>query len=204
MSEKDSIRIVNLAATAILEDGQLWPSASASPQPQPILVSLAIIHNLAQAAKTDNLGLSIDYGSLSSCVTAFCTERVMTEQAFSSIETLADAIFKLCFNQFAEIYELKVHIKSQNTLLNAKGTSFETTRSRSGGAICGRYTIEELSCYTVIGVHPFERTNQQPVILDVVLDRLPLPNQCLQLRQLDGILLEVSLHIQHDLSFLTH
>lgn len=82
--------------------------------PQPIFIDLEIVTDITEAAKTDDLKDVIDYAKIAQRITDF-----VSHSQFQLLETLAEKISELLFNEF-NISHLLLQIAKPNAIANAK------------------------------------------------------------------------------------
>ncbi|CDO72112.1 hypothetical protein BN946_scf184962.g55 [Trametes cinnabarina] len=161
----DFIRVKDLALTVSFSDGSRWPSAT--PHPQPVLVTCSIAHDVRHAAANDDLSHSVNYSAVASNIKA-----VGDAEVFPSIEALADRICETHARRFPAAGALTLSIARTKALLY--GTSFGVELTKKGphdGPEEETFFLRGLACYAILGIHPHERQRKQRVCIDVFLTK---------------------------------
>lgn len=91
---------------------------------QPILITLEITTDIRKAAETDDLNDAVDYTMIAQRLDEF-----ISHNHFQLLETLAEKIAELLFNEF-NIFQLRLQIAKPNALANAKQVGLILERSR--------------------------------------------------------------------------
>ncbi|KAG8744536.1 trifunctional dihydropteroate synthetase [Ceratobasidium sp. 414] len=140
-----------------------WPRPGVEQQPQPLVLSITIPHDLAQASAGDNLEESVSYGSICKVAEACAHEK----GKFSSVETLAAGIASSCFSKFSSVHEVRSIIEKQRALLHAQGAGVQSVHRRAGDPTNDIYFVRDLELSTIIGLHPWERVEKQLVRINL-------------------------------------
>lgn len=193
MRRTDKILINDLSISVVLEDGARWPSSIS--RPQPLLLSLEIVHDCAHAALNDDLSLTVDYGLLCATLIAQFRDGMGNGKAFLSVEAFSDSVYDICFERFPEVQELSLMVKKPNALLCASCAKLQSSRLRIAGLHHERFIIEDLSCPVIAGVNACEREEEQIVRFTITLDRIRRSTVALDFRRLEAEVLKVrSIH----------
>jgi FolB domain-containing protein len=132
---------------------------------QAILLSLIIAHDISRTARSDDLTYSINYAAVYKTLV-----ETLPATRYASLEALVDYVFQTLFRSHPEVDEASVVVTLRDTLPRF---AIETTCRRdqtSTGPY--RFTIGGLVFPTIVGVNPRERTEKQPVVFDITIDRL--------------------------------
>lgn len=177
----DHIKIHGISLTAPVSVSP-WPSLDPPPKaiPQPILISLGILHDISVAGNSDDLTHSINYSEVSklaynSCIGSQSENSVSIVTAFG----LADTILEWSLAGISQpIEELTVHLELPKAVLRADSASVYLSRYRSGAlANKVKFAINNLIAHTVVGINPQEREEKQPVHVNVELSRAACPER---------------------------
>ncbi|OBZ76322.1 Folic acid synthesis protein fol1 [Grifola frondosa] len=162
---RDLIRVKNLSLTVSFTDGSRWPSNQ--PAVQPVVITLAIAHDLRQTAQTDDLSHSINYSGIVSSI-----RKAIDGTSFPSVEALADLVCESCLTLHSHIQDIFVRISRPKALLYACAAGIELSRHRIGKAPPEEtFFIEGLECHAIVGVNPCEREERQRVRFNIWLTR---------------------------------
>jgi dihydroneopterin aldolase/2-amino-4-hydroxy-6-hydroxymethyldihydropteridine diphosphokinase/dihydropteroate synthase len=170
----DTIRVNDLLLTIRLATGAHWPQTRGAVE-QPVLVSLAIPHDVRQTAWTDHLGHSVNYSTLSKTL----RHSLELKNTFDSLEAFAVHIFDTLLSTESEasespIHELRVKIIQLKPPLHVKLTRLEAVATvvqhGSWSVSHIKHFIEDLECHTIIGVNPHERDEKQVVKLNISIE----------------------------------
>lgn len=173
MADPDLIRVNDLLISVLLHSGSRWPCKGSKPTAQPILVSLAIPHDITTTAISDDLSKSINYSTLASTLRTF-----LSQPAFESLEQILSRSFDLLLlpesSSAPRLSGARIKVVQLKPPLHCKALTVE------GEAICGtgaswnltkiRHHIENLECETIIGVNPAERLERQLVRINIYID----------------------------------
>ncbi|KIK93006.1 hypothetical protein PAXRUDRAFT_542909 [Paxillus rubicundulus Ve08.2h10] len=134
---------------------------------QPILLSLAISHDISRSACFDDLTYSINYVSVCSTLAEH-----LPKIHHASLEALVDHLFDYLFHLHSEIQEASVIAKQVKGPLQPATVSIKATRRRDQlPTVPDEFLLEGLKCPVVIGVEPHERTRKQPLFFDITVRR---------------------------------
>ncbi|KAG8714048.1 trifunctional dihydropteroate synthetase [Ceratobasidium sp. 394] len=161
-SKSDLIIVDGLSVHAALGASH-WPRPGVEHKLQPLVLSITVPQNLAQAGAGDNLEESVSYGSICKVAEACAHEK----GKFSSVEALAAGIASSCFSTFSSVHEVRSVIEKQRALLHAQGAGVQSVHRRTGGPINDTYFVRDLELSTIIGMHPWERVEKQLVRINL-------------------------------------
>ncbi|KAG7095793.1 hypothetical protein E1B28_006493 [Marasmius oreades] len=175
----DLIRVNDLLLTVLLSSGSRWPPKGARPTAQPVLMSLAIPHDIRNTAETDDLSQSVNYSTLASTLRLTLNSSASTlEPVFSSLESLAFRAFELLLDasspsapKLEGVYLKVVQIKPP---LHCKTAGIESRAVTNGAhwhTLNVRHFIEDLECHTIVGVNSVERVEKQLVRINVSVEQ---------------------------------
>ncbi|EPQ51788.1 Dihydropteroate synthase [Gloeophyllum trabeum ATCC 11539] len=151
-SPRDFVRVNDLLLHARLEDGTRWPSPQ-DPQPQPVLLSVSLVHDTRRAAEVDCVKDNIDYDALSTLLLSKYSQSIAI---LPSLEALIDRIAETCF-EATPAEELHIVAKKTKGAVDS-AVGIESLRFKDGRSLSeDRYFIEGLQCSTIIGPQPLER-----------------------------------------------
>ncbi|KAI3614388.1 folic acid synthesis protein [Moniliophthora roreri] len=180
MSElnSDIIRVNDLSLTVLLSTGARWPPKTVSkPTSQPLLISLAIPHDVRGTAETDDLSQSINYSTLASTLRTSLSPPSLSnlQPVFPSLEAITTRAFDLLLNPSSSSSPslsgawLKVAQVKPPLHCKAAGIESHATTGKETGwhAHKVRHFIENLECNTIIGVNPAERLERQRVQINI-------------------------------------
>ena len=154
----DTIRIDELVLTLSVADGDTDDKKEA------ILLSLSITHDISRAARSDDLAYSINYAAVYKTLV-----EDLPKTRYASLETLVDRVFESLFRSHPEVDEASVVVMLRDT---PPRFTIETTRRRDQTSRDPyRFILSGLTFPVIIGVNPRERTEKQPVVLDITIDR---------------------------------
>ncbi|KIJ64763.1 hypothetical protein HYDPIDRAFT_28125 [Hydnomerulius pinastri MD-312] len=157
---KDTIHVNELLLTLAILEGTLA-------RVQPVLISLAISHDIAMAASSDDLNYSINYASVCATLAEF-----LPRIHHVSLEALVDCLFDALFRNFAEVEEASVTVTQTKGPLQPATASLQATRRRDlTFMVPDQFILKGLKCSAIIGVEPYERTRKQPLFFDITLRR---------------------------------
>lgn len=177
---RDFVRVNDLLLHLPLQDGSRWPSPR-DPQPQPVLLSVSVLHDTSKAAQDDDIKSTIDYDSLS---TLLMSKYNQSSVALPSLEALLDGVAESCF-EASHAQELYLLAKKTKAVLHAEAVGIERSRSKDSHFICSdRYFIEGLQCSTTIGINLCEREVKQAVHFHLSMSRSPSDSRPVNFRQL--------------------
>ncbi|KAF9172993.1 trifunctional dihydropteroate synthetase [Mortierella sp. AD011] len=143
---------------------------------QPIIINLVVYTSVSQAGDTDHLPYSIHYGVLCKTVEAHSEK-----SEFRSVEALADSIARVVISK-CHAPKITVRVDKPRALLHAASAGVEITRSRSdyteeqlAGTVPSPLQfnqqdiifVKDLRLSCIIGVNPWEREEEQVVILNL-------------------------------------
>lgn len=175
MAKRDHIKINGLRLNTFLTDGP-WSTGSTAPRAQPVIISLAIIHDITSAAATDDYTKSIDYSSVCNTVQQICSFDPGTSGPSScpSVEDLAEKIAKACLT--GAVQETTVEVNLPRAIFRAKGSGIAIRRRRDGrNAAADRLFVKGLQLFVLIGAREHERSEKQPVLVDLDIERPAAP-----------------------------
>lgn len=157
----DTIRINNLTLIVKLQDGTQW----SAPAPQPVELSLSIAHDIRTSGELDDLDHSLNYASLVDSLA-----QSNDAGTFTSLEALADSIFKQCFETYPQIQTLSVKATKPKALLRGKSVSLHVSRSRDSPSHTQEsFSLEDIEFPVIIGVNPEERATKQMIRMNLTL-----------------------------------
>ena len=158
---RDTIRIDELLLTLPLAGDDTSDKGEHS---QATLLSLIITHDISRAARSDDLTYSINYAAVYKTLV-----ETLPGTRYASLEALVDYVFEALFRSHPEVDEASVVVTLRDTLPRF---AIETTRRRDQTSMGPyRFTIGGLVFPIIIGVNPRERTEKQPVVFDITIDR---------------------------------
>ncbi|KAF9260655.1 Dihydropteroate synthase [Marasmius fiardii PR-910] len=179
----DLIRVNDLLLTVLLYSGSRWPPKSELPTAQPILITLAIPHDIRNAAQTDDLSHSVNYSTLASTLRLSLSppSNTAAEPAFRSLESIVFRAFDLLLNSTApSVPKLQgVHLKvvQKRPPLHVKNAGIEcrvvVAKDASWLVLDVRHFVEDLECHTIIGVNAVERVEKQLVRINISTEWQP-------------------------------
>ncbi|KAG8728121.1 trifunctional dihydropteroate synthetase, partial [Ceratobasidium sp. 428] len=162
-TKSDLIIIDGLSVHAALGFSH-WPRPGVEQKLQPLVLSITVPHNLAQASVVDNLEESVSYGSICKVAEACAHEK----GKFSSAEALAAGIASSCFSKFSSVHEVRSVIEKRRALLHAQGAGVQSIHYRTrGNSPNNTYFVRDLELSTIIGLHPWERVEKQLVRINL-------------------------------------
>jgi FolB domain-containing protein len=186
---KDLITIQDLLVLTRIADGTRWPSSSVQEKLQPIYLTLEITHDCASASATDNLSLSVNYGSVSARIQALFQK----DASWSSVEQLCRAVHAMCFQEFPDIQETTLHARRPDAILHAAYVAFKCRRTRTRNVnIHEEFCISNLLITTIVGVNPAERVEAQPVVFDISMRRSVEAKEPFDFRALSRAIVQVT------------
>ncbi|KAG9126866.1 trifunctional dihydropteroate synthetase [Ceratobasidium sp. 392] len=162
MSKSDLIIVDGLSVHAALGTSH-WPRPGVEQKLQPLVLSITVPHDLAQASVVDNLEESVSYGSICKVAEACAHEK----GKFSSVEALAAGIASSCFSKFSSVHEVRAVIEKQRALLHAQGAGVQSVCRRADDSANDIYFVRDLELSTIIGLHPWERVEKQLVRINL-------------------------------------
>lgn len=172
MAGSDLIRVNDLLITVLLHSGSRWPSKGSKPTAQPILVSLAIPHDITSTAISDDLSKSINYSTLASTL-----RTSLSQPTFESLEQILCSSFDLLLlpesSSAPRLPGAKIKVVQLKPPLHCKALTIEGEACGTGTSwnlskIC--HHIGNLQCETIIGVNPAERLEKQLVRINVYVE----------------------------------
>ncbi|ANB11819.1 trifunctional dihydropteroate synthetase/dihydrohydroxymethylpterin pyrophosphokinase/dihydroneopterin aldolase FOL1 [Sugiyamaella lignohabitans] len=145
------------------------------PQPQPVLVSIWLHTDVAEAGSTDHLTYSLNYDVISRNVT-----RNIESGKFRSLEQIASNVAEVVLADSTGGQWATIHVKKPRALLRAESSEIIISRRKVSTADGGYkivttpgttdvVKIHKLQLVTIIGVNTIERLHRQNVILDLTL-----------------------------------
>lgn len=172
----DHIRVQGLSLTASLSESP-WTTVDPSKKPvfQPIIVGLDIHHDIKAAGSSDDLTKSISYSDVCKSAQSACltvspqfSGPGSPAKAVTAFE-LAERIIEHCLSGITlPILQLDVELELPKATLRAKSACVKISRFRNGSpAEKHRFLIKDLPVHTIVGIHPHERQDKQPVIINV-------------------------------------
>jgi FolB domain-containing protein len=138
-------------------------------KPQPVLLSIRIAYDVAQAAATDDVSKTLDYGKLSKSITALCTN---SKSQFSAVGGFAQALIDLVLHDLVDktTVQIDLDILLPKAVLRAQGglryKKREAWPGDSGDCDIGVLSVEGVHCACIIGVNAHERREKQTIMLD--------------------------------------
>ncbi|KAF9224957.1 Dihydropteroate synthase [Gyrodon lividus] len=162
---KDTIHINELLLTLTITDDH---PAGREARLQPILLSLAISHDITRTACFDDLTYSINYASVCSTLA-----ESLPKIHHVSLEALVDYLFDSLFCLHSEVQEASVIATQMKGPLQPATTSITATRRRDQTpTVPEEFILKGLKCPAIIGVESYERTRKQPLFFDITVRRL--------------------------------
>ncbi|KAJ6591116.1 Dihydropteroate synthase [Mycena vulgaris] len=175
---RDTIRINDLLLTVALLTGAVWPKPPGQAVLQPVLVSLAIPHNISSTASTDNLAHTVNYSLLCSLLRDSLNDKT---PPLETLETLCARIFDILLRSDSDasilpsLTEAHLRIVQSRAPLNCKAVGVEAIATTSSGppwsAGYVKHFCEDLQCSTIIGVNACEREERQNVRVNISIER---------------------------------
>ena len=173
----DTIRIQDIALTIWLGSGSCWPAK----QPhegtlQPVHVTLSLMHDVKEAAETDDLTHSINYSDLAKELRG----SIRNEPVFASLEEFSlhtyDALLQK--NSLLDKYRGKVSglgicvVQLRPPLHCARvGVESAATFNEDTWTVTRvSHFVDGLTCHAIIGVNPGERVEKQDVVSSISID----------------------------------
>lgn len=168
----DTITINDLILTVPLEVGAHWEKPGVAVE-QPISVTLSIFHDVSSTARTDDLSFSPNYSSIAKCI----RKRIAT-RSFSHLRdvsrhisgALADAVDGRCLDELrvrVKVVQLKSPLHTKTVAIEHLAT-FRADKSWVPSQIT--HFVEDLSCDTIVGIHPHERVEKQDVVVNFAVE----------------------------------
>ncbi|KAK7042362.1 folic acid synthesis protein [Favolaschia claudopus] len=171
----DAIRINDLLLTAPLLTGAIWPKPPGQAAVQPLLVSLAIPHDISPTASSDDLSHTINYSRLCSLLRESVHDKI---PPLENLEALACLVFdRLLLQSSADavVREARLKIIQTRAPLNCKAIGIESVATKSSESSWTstyvKHFCEDLECSTIIGVNACEREERQIVRVNVSIQR---------------------------------
>jgi dihydroneopterin aldolase/2-amino-4-hydroxy-6-hydroxymethyldihydropteridine diphosphokinase/dihydropteroate synthase len=170
----DVVRVNDLLLTISLATGAHWPQTTGAAVQQPVLVSLAVPHNVRTAASTDDLLHTVNYSLLSNNL----RNSLETKSTFASLETFAIHVFDTFLGPGSAleppIQELHIKLVQLKPPSSAKVVGLEAAgtvlRPGEWNVSNIKHFVEDLDCHAIIGVNPPEREEKQLVRLNFCLE----------------------------------
>ncbi|KAK7040701.1 trifunctional dihydropteroate synthetase [Paramarasmius palmivorus] len=158
-----------------------WPPKTATkPTAQPLLISLAIPHNIRGTAETDDLSQSINYSTLASTLRTSLSPVSLTDlqPIFPSLEAITSHAFDLLLSHFSSsapaLQGAWLKVTQVKPPLHCKTVGIESQASSTKGAGWHshsiRHLIEDLECKAIIGVNAAERLERQLVQINISIE----------------------------------
>jgi dihydroneopterin aldolase len=134
--------------------------------------------DVTAVAASDDLdkGPSVNYATLTDCILDACSSGA---RSFSSLDDLANCIDRACKAHSSAVGSTSITLVLPKALLNADSVSLDwisNTVLQSEQSTCNDlparvYKINNLYCYTVIGLHPCERQIRQLLSVHMAIQR---------------------------------
>ncbi|CAF0936671.1 unnamed protein product [Adineta ricciae] len=156
----DLISISSLTLKAIVGSDS-WGKAKL----QTILLSFSMRTNISAAGKTDHLPYSIHYGTANKIVSEF-----VENKTFETIEDIAEGVCNVLLSEKLKGVWIKLRVEKPRELLRAETSGLEIIRSipcDNVKSVADSMFVRNLSLLTIIGIHPWERKERQPVLLNM-------------------------------------
>ena len=151
---------------------------------QAVLLSLSIVHDIARAARSDDLAYSINYAAVYATLVD-----ILPKTHYASLEAFVDHVFETLFGSHPDVHKASVVVTLRDASPRA---TIETTRRRDQTSKNPyRCIINKLAFSTIIGVNPRERTETQPVVLDITVDRQHRVQDCFPFKTLSTSIYQV-------------
>ncbi|THH01079.1 hypothetical protein EW145_g6981 [Phellinidium pouzarii] len=150
----DHIKVHGLSLTAPLSESP-WTTIDTSQKPvlQPIVISLDIHLDINAAGLSDDLTQSISYSDVCKSAQRACINEPSALAAAATAYGLTEGIIEQCLAGIhLQISQLDVELELPKATLRAKN-----------------FLIRDLPLHTIIGIHPHERHEKQPVIVNIEL-----------------------------------
>ncbi|EDR13349.1 uncharacterized protein LACBIDRAFT_309110 [Laccaria bicolor S238N-H82] len=140
---------------------------------QPIHVTSSLMHDVKEAAKTDDLAHSINYSDLAK-------ELIRNEPVFASLEELSlhtyDAFSQknsLLDKHRGKVSELGICVIQLGPPLHCAHVGVESAATFNEDMwtiMCVRHFVDKLTCHVIIGVNPAERLEKQDAVSSMSID----------------------------------
>ncbi|KAF9078422.1 Dihydropteroate synthase-like protein [Rhodocollybia butyracea] len=180
MSDPDLIRVNDLLINVLLHSGSRWPPKGTKPTAQPILVSLAIPHDIKATAMSDDLSKSINYSTLASNLRTFLSPKSTSDEkpAFEFLEQILFRSFDMLLSPeppsaprlsgaHLKVVQLKPPLHCKTLVVECEAI---TGTDKAWNLTKFLHRIEDLECQTIIGVNPAERLEKQLVRINISID----------------------------------
>ncbi|KAJ7248611.1 Dihydropteroate synthase-like protein [Mycena haematopus] len=171
-SVHDTIRINELLLTVPLLTGAIWPKPLGQAALQPLLISLAIPHDISSTASSDDLSQTINYSLLCSLLRESFNDKT---PPLETLEALTSRIFDVLFSRADPIVEARVKVVQSRAPLNCRAVGVEAVAAASSGSSWTsnyvKHFCEDLECLTIIGVNTCEREERQKVQVNISIER---------------------------------
>ncbi|KAF7366543.1 Folic acid synthesis protein [Mycena sanguinolenta] len=197
-SVHDTIRVNDLLLTVPLLTGAVWPKPPGQAALQPVLISLAIPHDISSAASSDDLSQTINYSLLCSLLRESFNDKT---PPLETLETLTSRIFDVLFSRADLILrEARLKVTQSRAPLNCRAVGLEADATSSGSSWTADYVKHfcvDLECSTIIGVNACEREERQTVRVNISIERwdsLAQRHNWVNYRALTRTLHEVNAH----------
>lgn len=156
------------------------------PKPQPVLVAVRFpTSKVADAARTDNVADTIDYSPVYKAILSVAAETDEFRTLSEFAGRLGSRVLPLLKAQ--GVFEVHVRARLPKAVRQAEGVQImmdmeaqrETATEKVSGSVrlVEKYAVKGLRVECVIGAGAIERTEKQPVVMDLELRGLPEDSQ---------------------------
>jgi FolB domain-containing protein len=157
-------------------EANIGPDCWNRSRPQPLLISVALEADVREAAQSDDLTNSPNYGELAKeIISIFKSD---PDKAYDGMEALAEVVAELAVTKLADpSYDVRVSVKAPKLLLHDTILALEIDRSTNTRDQWGKHWIWSIDNWKVpalIGLNPPERESKQMVIINLQLFVLKL------------------------------
>ncbi|KAI0752672.1 Dihydropteroate synthase [Daedaleopsis nitida] len=165
IAHRDYIRVNDLALTVSFSDGSRWPSTAA--QPQPVVLTFSFVHDVTNAAATDDLTYSVNYSTLASGM-----RTIVEAEVFPSLEAFADRVYQVYAAQYTDVPSFTVTISRMKTLLYGAAFGLEITKQVTQPRPAEEtFFFRNIIGHAIIGIHAHERQRKQRVRVNLSIKR---------------------------------
>lgn len=172
-SGHDHIRVNGISLSSVLCESPWTSISEAKAVQQPVVAFLDIHYDIKIAGLTDDLSNSVDYSAACKSAQAACSsvDDANPPTAFG----LAERILTRCaegIDARLPVKQVDVELRLPKTVLRAKYASVKLCK-RPNGTFANPilFEVSDLLVHTIIGIHPHERIDKQPVIINLSFAR---------------------------------
>lgn len=169
----DHIKVHGLSTSTLLSESP-WSTIDASLKPvsQPVIISLDIEHDIQAASRSDDLTRSVDYSAISKIALGACNpDSSSSTPPTPTAYGLAERIIEHCLAGLGQpVSRFGIELELPKAVLRAKSAGVMVSR-RKDRTLADRHKfyIKELPVHTIVGIHPHEREDKQPVFISLEL-----------------------------------